>query len=454
MRNNNYQSRGVSLKLIAWIISAFAVIFSALLIVSLQLISYEDDVVNETYKNYLSLKEATTDVQLASDYLTEQVRLFVANEDKKYMDNYFEEANVTKRRENALITIHELAENTPSHEEIHNNITLAVNESIKLMDLEYFAMKLICVDANISYAEYPEVGNANIDNVSPENRKSAAIDAVLGTEYIKSKDYIISHVDAAIAIIDNLMEENVNKSVADLKNLIRFQTIVIIIVVSFTALGVVFMHIFIIAPMNSTIKALSNNEEVHVFSNKEFNYMADTYNEIHRQNETVKEKLIYEAEHDKLTGLYNRTGYDALFRKMNLSDTIYILLDIDKFKEVNDNLGHEIGDKVIIRSAQIMNKYFPEDNAYVSRIGGDEFAILIETANEDMRTNILKRCKSMIAESSKNRGIIPGVTFSIGIATGDIEDTRDTLFKKADIALYNVKKSGRSNAAIYEKKEN
>ena len=62
-----YQGRGLSLKLIGWIISAFAVIVSALLVVSLRLISHEDEVVNQTYQNYLTLKEASNNVQMASD---------------------------------------------------------------------------------------------------------------------------------------------------------------------------------------------------------------------------------------------------------------------------------------------------------------------------------------------------------------------------------------------------
>ena len=96
--SDKYQNKGISLKLVGWILSALAVIVSALLVVSLQLISREDEVVNQTYQNYLELKEVSSDVQLASDYLTEQVRLFVVNGDRVYMDNYFKEANVTKRR--------------------------------------------------------------------------------------------------------------------------------------------------------------------------------------------------------------------------------------------------------------------------------------------------------------------------------------------------------------------
>ena len=137
---------------------------------------------------------------------------------------------------------------------------------------------------------------------------------------------------------------------------------------------------------------------------------------------------------------------------MKLNRTIYVLLDIDKFKEVNDTLGHEMGDKVLIRTAGALEKCFSEDNAYVFRIGGDEFAILIENADIDMDLEVVRRCKKLDSELSKPQGRIPGTTLSIGVAHGTIDDTTDTLFKKADTALYKVKQAGRANVFLYTNK--
>ena len=455
-KKDKYQARGISLKFVGWLLSALAVVVSALLVISLQLISQEDRVVNQTYQNYLGLKETSNDIQMASDYLTEQVRLFVINGKKEYMDNYFREANVTKRRDNAKDKIHELTEDSPDHEIIHNSIESAFNESMDLMNLEYYAMKLVCLDKGISYSSYDyenkvENYTDGIDAIAPENRIAEAQTAVFGEQYMASKTTITLNVDSALKTIDSLMHKNVNEAVKDLKNLIAFQTVVIIIHVIFIGAAIVFMHIFVLRPMNAAVKSLLNNEEVHVRSNREFNYLAKTYNKVHAQNERVKERLVYEAEHDKLTGLYNRTGYDTLYRRMKLNRTIYILLDIDKFKEVNDSFGHETGDKVLIRTATALEKYFNEDTAYVFRIGGDEFAILIEDASMDMDAQVIKKCKKLDEELSKTQGRIPGTTLSIGVAHGTLNDTTDTLFKKADTALYKVKQAGRANVSLYTK---
>ena len=271
----------------------------------------------------MSLKETSNDVQQASDYLTEQVRLFVVNGEKVYMDNYFNEAYVVQRRDKAIEKIHALIENTPEHNVIHESIEAAFNESMNLMNLEYYAMKLVCLDGNISYSINDKDNNVanyttGIDDIAPENRRTEALNAVFGEKYMTSKNIIANNINAALSKIDDLMHQNVEKAAADLKRLTVFQTVVIIVHVVLIGGAIIFMHVFVLAPMSATVKSLSKNEEVHVHSNREFNYMADTYNRVRAQNERVKERLVYEAEHDKLTGLYNRTVYDTLYRRMKL----------------------------------------------------------------------------------------------------------------------------------------
>lgn len=442
-----YHRKGISLKLVTSIISVFVFLISTALVTSLILISYENDKVNQANNNYIVLKDASNNVQLASDYLTDQVRLFVANADKKYMDNYFNEALVTQRREKALDTIHELSEGTSRHEEIHDNITMAVEESMDLMNLEYYAMKLICVDKGISisgeaYEEF--VNQADISEVLPENRQNEAYKAVLGNQYVAKKDIIITHVDKAFEIIDELIKANSNASFTILQNLIIYQTIIITVNIIFAVAVVLVIYFLIIKPMNIAFHSIERNEKVNTYGNREFNYIVDAYNDIHEQNENVKERLRYEAEHDKLTNLYNRTGYVALYRQMRLENTIYALVDADGFKDINDQYGHDIGDKVLIRVAQTLDNYFKEDNAFVFRLGGDEFAVLVENADPSFDKEIIYRFDKINEELSTPKGRIPSISLSVGIAHGEEDDSTDSLFKKADNVLYKVKQSGKS----------
>ena len=239
--NKNYRSKGISLKLVGLILSVFAVIVSATLITSLWLISYENRVVTKANENYIALKDASSSVQAASDDLTNNVRLFVANADKQYMINYFKEVNVDKRRETALNTIKELSGNTSKSEEIQSNIQSAVNESMDLMNLEFYAMKLICVEYNISCTEYPEVSAVNIDSVPPEDRKSEALDAVLGSTYIAKKDTISFYINSALVNIDAMMHQNGVDAASNLQRLILLQTGVIVVNILFVATVIIFL---------------------------------------------------------------------------------------------------------------------------------------------------------------------------------------------------------------------
>ena len=447
--NKNYRSKGISLKLVGLILSVFAVIVSATLITSLWLISYENRVVTKANENYIALKDASSSVQAASDDLTNNVRLFVANADKQYMINYFKEVNVDKRRETALNTIKELSGNTSKSEEIQSNIQSAVNESMDLMNLEFYAMKLICVEYNISCTEYPEVSAVNIDSVPPEDRKSEALDAVLGSTYIAKKDTISFYINSALVNIDAMMHQNGVDAASNLQRLILLQTGVIVVNILFVATVIIFFYFYVVRPLNRIAVEVKNDKPLDVHATRELNYVVDAYNEVRSQNEKVKERLVYEAEHDKLTGLYNRTGYVSLYRRMKLNQTVYILLDADSFKDINDEFGHEVGDKVLIRIAATLEKYFKEDNSYAFRLGGDEFSVLIESYKELDKEEIRNRCIKINKELSASIEKMPGITLSIGIAHGGDEDTTDTLFKKADVALYKAKHQGKAGVEVY-----
>ena len=447
---NQKQAKGISLKVMGWIISLFAVVISALLIFSSWSITIREKELNESSENYITAEAASSDVQLASDYLTEQVRLFVVTGKQEYMDLYFKEAKVVKRREKAVDIIHSLTENSSMHDSVHQYIETAVNTSNDLMNLEYHAMKLVCLDLDLNCTRYNEVYSVDVSAVSPSKRHTTAVDYVFGNEYMNSKKTISENVNLAIKAVNELMEENVTKSNSNLNQLLFFQTIVIVINIAFMAGLIIYLHIQVVSPMNTAVKSISNNEEISNKGTLEFNYVAEAYNKIRTQNERVKEELLYEAEHDKLTGLYNRTGYDRIFKSLDLSKVIYILLDIDRFKEYNDTLGHDMGDKVLIRTANVFKKYFAKDNEYVCRIGGDEFAIIVDEATTSMDEEIINRCKAMDKELSKAEKNVPGTTLSIGVANGSIRDTTDTLVRKADIALYKVKARGKADVSLYK----
>ena len=176
----------------------------------------------------------------------------------------------------------------------------------------------------------------------------------------------------------------------------------------------------------------------------------------------LEERLEYQAYHDALTGLANRTMFNdrvnhALDRGLRRETLVAILfLDLDNFKIVNDSLGHEAGDRLLAEVAErLMGCMRPEDT--VCRLGGDEFAILLEDSNSAEATLVARR----IADALKKPFYFGGlrdifVTTSVGIAVGKSssgspsQEVAKELIKKADMAMYRAKGSGKASHAVFE----
>ncbi len=169
-------------------------------------------------------------------------------------------------------------------------------------------------------------------------------------------------------------------------------------------------------------------------------------------------RLAHTARHDSLTGLPNRwlliDRTQAAFRRPRHSGEILALicLDLDRFKVVNDSLGHAVGDRLLIETARRLLKC-AADSDTVARLGGDEFAVMIEAAtNMSAVIDLAERIREEISEGY-DMGSEAFVGASIGIAIWDGE-TFDamSLLKAADTAMYRAKDAGRDCFRIFDQK--
>jgi len=443
--------KAVSIKTICLIATSIIAVISSFLFASLFLLSREFNEVQQSTSDYMSWKQTALDVREASDYLTDQVRYYVFNKNKMYMDNYFEEANVTKRRDKAIEVIEEYLPNTDALKGLQE----AVERSNALMEDEYYAMRLIVESEHIDMDEtYPdEIQDVVLSDqdlaLSDNDKYDLALELVIGEKYLQDKDFIVHKVAYAISQIDTMMEEDVIASTTSLKHILIIQRILIIANILIIGGAIFFIYFFMVRPINSAVVKLQNHEDMELIGAREYLYLASVYNEVKEQSNHIKDKLIFQAEHDQLTGLLNRTGYDAIYRRAKLDKCYYILIDVDYFKKVNDEYGHEIGDKVLIKVASAIDKVFDQDNEFAFRLGGDEFAVLVEH-NEDITADeLVKKCEAIPDLVHKEGNKIPDITLSMGIAKGTENDTTDTLFKKADTALYSSKRTGRHCITVY-----
>jgi diguanylate cyclase (GGDEF)-like protein len=153
------------------------------------------------------------------------------------------------------------------------------------------------------------------------------------------------------------------------------------------------------------------------------------------------EELRYANTHDQLTGLLNRSFFDAEIERMKSSrhyPVSVVMADIDGLKLVNDSFGHAAGDSMIKRTANLLRESFRGEDA-VARIGGDEFAALLPDANEQVVKEAIKRVLACLEEINRSEGEFM-VGISLGSATAENADQLGEALRLADSRMYYYKK--------------
>ncbi|NOZ91424.1 MAG: GGDEF domain-containing protein [Epsilonproteobacteria bacterium] len=172
--------------------------------------------------------------------------------------------------------------------------------------------------------------------------------------------------------------------------------------------------------------------------------------------ESDKDMIRKLADYDALTNIYSRVKFNEIFpiyleRRDRYNETFSIILfDIDHFKLINDNQGHNIGDKVLIELTSIVKQKLKElkirRTTLFSRWGGEEFVILVQFAKKDQASKIANILKKDISEYPFTK--VGRVTCSFGVTEVKTNDTEIDIFHRADEALYEAKEKGRNQVVV------
>jgi ammonium transporter, Amt family len=177
-----------------------------------------------------------------------------------------------------------------------------------------------------------------------------------------------------------------------------------------------------------------------------FNYLLNMLKERNAELKKSNTNLSVKAYHDNLTKILNRNG---LLKKLPEKNNKYILgiIDIDKFKTINDTFGHDIGDYVLKDLAAIISNKIRATDIF-ARWGGEEFVLILDTTDLLQAQNIADSLRKEV-ENSKFK-TVDKITVSIGVSEFKTKnDTFEDVFKKADQALYQAKTSGRNRVYVY-----
>lgn len=302
----------------------------------------------------IACENAAKDIRSASDLLTNDVRLFVMTSDRKYMDSYFEEANITRSQEKAIEKFEAMF---PDNIFI-TDLNKAVSESEKLMQTEYYSMRLICdvggFDKTTLDAEIINVSISKEDNsLSNDEKLAKAQNLVSNRNYEESKNTIIYNLDVCLDSIVSFTENRQNYYIMVFKDVfIKLEIgLFILIVILLTSSFIV--RKLIVKPLLTYNESIEKDQVFPVIGVVELQTLAENYNKVYEDNQETQRLIRHEAEHDALTVLLNRGSFNKVLPIYLNGEVPFslILLDIDTFKFYNDNYGHQLGDKVIKRVA-------------------------------------------------------------------------------------------------------
>lgn len=171
-----------------------------------------------------------------------------------------------------------------------------------------------------------------------------------------------------------------------------------------------------------------------------------------RENINYKKELEYITEHDLLTNIKNRRTYEKELEKhIHLSKRYeenhfgLIMFDIDHFKEINDNYGHQIGDKILKTLCTNISTHLRENDTF-ARWGGEEFVILCPYTNIEQLEHIAKNLQKVIKNIDFSP--VPNLTISLGLTVYKKDDSEVSIQKRVDSVLYEAKRNGRNQYQI------
>ena len=182
-----------------------------------------------------------------------------------------------------------------------------------------------------------------------------------------------------------------------------------------------------------------------------------TNKELLMLNEQLKEKnekLLKSAITDELTGVYNRKFFEKrVVEEMEIADRAnekisLIIFDLDRFKLVNDNFGHQFGDEVLKRTTQIAGDLIRKTD-FLNRVGGEEFAIILPNTNKAQAVLVAEKVRKALEDNKHFK--VGQVTGSFGVAERMKAESLRSWYKRADNALYQAKNTGRNRVVDSDK---
>ena len=436
---DEYNEKSITIRTISIIMTVMAFLITMLIYYAISDIDKGYRRMNDEMEKFMLCENYSLQLKGVSEYLTEQARDYVMTGDIVYADNYFEETEVNRNREQTIEALNSLVDNYISY----SHLRLAKTNSYRLIETEYKAFMLAFKGYGVDPTLYPALDRVHLspteEALSDEEKIALAKEILFDEKYQKFKNDTNENIQISINELTELLETEISKEMQSMQSRLNRQRILVLIVLLLVLLMVILTWKYVVNPLTLNNRQLLNNEKLDVIGAREIRVFAHSYNAVFEKNRKANETLSYEASHDQMTGLYNRKAYDAYLEQIEGSDYCMILLDVDRFKEINDTYGHDVGDRILQKVADSMIKNFRGDDRSF-RLGGDEMAIIMSNVKEDARDVIVRKAEQIKQILGTTDDELPNITASMGIAFSNSPFTTGSIYKDADLALYEAKK--------------
>ncbi len=454
MKEKKTSIKAMRIRTLNFVMILLSCVLYIFLILATVHISTRCDHMLEATNKYIACQENAALVSEASDDMTEYVRLYVITEEAQYIDAYFEEVDTARRRERAL----EQQNEEHVSDKANDFLQKALDWSNQLMEKEIYAMKLTASACKADIEKLPpKVQEAQLSEadtkLGKEKKLEKARDMVFGFEYQDTKKQIRENVEYFLNDAVDWTQKAQADSVWALKRTMTQQKIFISILFVQNIITFILIICLIVKPLQVYVKCIREEKRLEITGSYEFQYLALTYNDIYEINAANEAMLRHQAEHDPLTGIMNRGAFEHLKQQLKASakPLALLLVDVDKFKLINDGYGHETGDLILKKVANLLVENFRVSD-YPARIGGDEFAVIMTDVTADMQSVIEGKIYGMNHVLQNPTDGLPKISLSVGAAFSDNGFT-DELYALTDSALYQVKEHGRCGCRFYKEKE-
>ena len=447
--NSREKRDGIRLSYFYAVAAVIFAVMAFVLLLSTYLTSRGYSRMEEATERYITAQQAAADMQAGSDYLTAQARAFVATGDLKRVEQFFEETNVTRRRDHALEAIEDLLEDSPTY----SYLSAAMDASNQLLEIEHSAMRLAAESYGYGPAALPEELRALKPSeaeraLSPEKQRDEALNMLFDETYQNYKDEIRKNVSQSVEVLIGETHQQQRESSDRLLHLIHREEALIVGMLFLALLLILSTALLVSYPLRSYISHIRLDEELPEKGASELRFLARTYNQVREQNLRHSEQLRYDATHDALTGLFNRGVFEKLRSRLEGRDNALLIIDLDRFKEINDRYGHDIGDRALCCVSALLQENFRAED-YICRIGGDEFVVIMVNMNSSLRDLVEEKIRRITETLKTPKDGLPPMSLSVGVAFGDRENPSGDIYKDADTALYRTKTQHRGGCEFY-----